>query len=142
MEALELFYAKWKNEPLVLDKWLSVQATSRLPDTLVRVGELLGHPAFDLTNPNKVRALIGAFCQGNHARFHAADGSGYRFAAEQIVALDPVNPQIAARLARAFDRWRKFDTGRQAHAREALTRIQALPALSRDTTEVVVKALA
>jgi aminopeptidase N len=142
VEALELFYAKWKNEPLVLDKWLSVQATSRLPDTLVRVGELLGHPAFDLTNPNKVRALIGAFCQGNHARFHAADGSGYRFAAEQIVALDPVNPQIAARLARAFDRWRKFDTGRQAHAREALTRIQALPALSRDTTEVVVKALA
>jgi aminopeptidase N len=141
-EALADFFARWKDEPLVLDKWFSLQASSRLPETLQRVRGLLTHPAFDITNPNKVRALIGAFCQGNHARFHAADGSGYRFAAEQIRVLDPLNPQIAARLARSFDRWRKFDTGRQAYAQEALRFIQSLPGLSRDTTEVVVKALA
>ncbi len=140
--ALDAFYARWVHEPLVIDKWFTVQATSRLPHTLDAVETLLGHADFDYTNPNRVRALIGAFCQANHAGFHAADGRGYQFAATQIIALDPLNPQIAARLARAFDRWRKFDRGRQAHAQQALQRVRDTPGLSKDTTEVVSRALA
>ncbi len=139
--ALERFYADWKHEPLVVDKWLAVQATSRLPDTLARVERLMRHEAFDIRNPNKVYALIRAFCS-NHVRFHAADGSGYAFAADRVLELDSLNPQIAARIARAFDRWRKFDAGRQAHARVALERIRAKERLSKDVTEVVTKGLA
>ena len=141
-EALDRFYAKWKDESLVLDKWFAVQATSRLHDTLAAVKRLMSHPAFNLKNPNKVRAVIGSFCQGNHVRFHAADGSGYAFAADRVTALDPLNPQVAARLARSFDRWRKFDTVHQKHARAALERIRDTAGLSKDTTEVVTKALA
>jgi len=141
-EALEKFYAKWKDESLVMDKWFAVQATSRLPDTLAAVKRLMSHPAFALKNPNKVRAVIGSFCQGNHVRFHAADGSGYAFAADQVIALDPLNPQVAARLARSFDRWRKFDTIHQKHAKAALERIRDTAGLSKDTIEVVTKALA
>ena len=142
VEALRWFYAKWQNEPLVVDKWLAVQASSRLPNTLAEVHRLLTHPAFDMRNPNKVRAVIGAFCQGNHVRFNAADGSGYAFAAEQVIALDPHNAQLAARMARSFDRWRKFDAEHQAHARTALTRIRDTEGLSKDTFEVVSRALA
>jgi aminopeptidase N len=141
-EALDKFYAKWKDESLVMDKWFAVQATSRLPDTLTAVRRLLSHPAFNLKNPNKVRAVIGSFCQGNHVRFHAADGSGYAFAADQVIALDPLNPQVAARLARSFDRWRKFDPIHQKHAKAALERIRETAGLSKDTTEVVTKTLA
>ncbi|MCC6383461.1 MAG: aminopeptidase N C-terminal domain-containing protein, partial [Dehalococcoidia bacterium] len=140
--ALERFERRWRDEELVLDKWFAVQAASRLPGTLGEVRALLAHPAFDLRNPNRVRALIGGFCHGNHLHFHAADGSGYAFAADQVLALDPINAQIAARLARAFDRWRKFDDGRQAHARAALMRIQATDTLSKDTFEVASRALA
>ena len=139
--ALARFYADWKHEPLVVDKWLAVQATSRLPDTLERVKRLTGHEAFDPRNPNKVYALIRAFCS-NHVRFHAADGAGYAFAADWILKLDPANPQIAARIARAFDRWRRFDAGRQAHARTALERVRGTAGLSKDVAEVVTKALA
>ncbi|MGH8596092.1 MAG: aminopeptidase N C-terminal domain-containing protein, partial [Gammaproteobacteria bacterium] len=141
VHALAMFYAKWESEPLVIDKWFTVQATSRLPDTLGAVRALCRHEAFELTNPNKIRALIGAFCQANHAAFHAGDGGGYWFAAEHVIALDPINPQIAARLARAFDRWRKFDAGRQAHARAALEQIRDSSGLSKDTTEVVSRLL-
>jgi aminopeptidase N len=140
--ALAQFYQRWRDEALVLDKWLAVQATSRLPQTLAHVRALMRHEAFDIRNPNKVRALISSFCHGNQVRFHAPDGSGYAFCAEQVIALDALNPQVAARLARAFDRWRKFDAGRQAHARSALERIRATPSLSRDTLEVVSRALA
>jgi len=140
--ALAQFYERWKNEALVLDKWLAVQATSRLPGTLAEVRRLMQHPAFDLKNPNKVRALVSSFCHANHARFHAADGAGYAFCAEQVMALDALNPQVAARLARAFDRWKKFDAGRQSHARAALERIRELAGLSKDTLEVVTRALA
>ena len=139
--ALDRFYAKWKREPLVVDKWLAVQAAARGPETLSEVKRLTQHPAFDLKNPNKVYALIRTFC-ANQRHFHAADGSGYAFAADQVLALDPLNPQIAARVARAFDRWKKFDTGRQAHARAQLARIRAAEGLSKDTLEVVSKALA
>ncbi|HEY5292292.1 MAG TPA: aminopeptidase N, partial [Burkholderiales bacterium] len=139
-QALDAFYAKWKNEPLVVDKWLAVQAGSRLPGTLVEVKKLLAHPAFDIRNPNKVYALIRSFC-GNHVRFHAADGGGYAFLADQVIAIDAFNPQVAARMARAFDRWRKFDAGRRQNASGALERIRDSRGLSKDVAEIVTKAL-
>ncbi|WP_018411662.1 aminopeptidase N [Methyloversatilis thermotolerans] len=139
---LNEFLARWKDEALVVDKWLSVQATSPLPDTRARVRELMAHPAFDLKNPNKVYALVRTFCAANPLHFHAADGSGYAYAAGVIRELDPVNPQVASRVARAFDRWKRFDEGRQGHARKALESIRDLPGLSADVAEVVGRALA
>jgi aminopeptidase N len=138
--ALAAFYAKWKDEALVVDKWLSVQATSRLDGTGARVRDLLQHPAFDLKNPNKVYALVRGFA-GNPRHFHAADGSGYRLVADVIVELQAKNPQVASRLARAFDRWRQFDAGRQVHARAELERIVACAGLAKDVAEVVGNAL-
>jgi aminopeptidase N len=139
--ALDSFYDGWKDEPLIVDKWLSVQAGSRLPGTLARVQELLAHPAFDLKVPNKVYALIRAF-GANHVRFHAADGAGYVFLADQVLALDKLNPQVAARIARGFDRWKKFDPKRQAAARAQLQRIRDAESLSKDVGEIIGKALA
>jgi aminopeptidase N len=139
-QALAAFHERWHGEALVVDKWLSVQASSRLADTLAVVRRLLLHPAFDLHNPNKVYALINTF-GNNHVRFHAADGSGYRFLAEQIAQLERVNPQVAARLARRFDRWRRFDNQRQAHARAALEGLRAIDGLSADVQEIVGRAL-
>ncbi|MGH8687896.1 MAG: aminopeptidase N, partial [Burkholderiales bacterium] len=139
--ALQAFYAKWKDEPLVVDKWLSVQALSRLPGTLERVRQLLVHPAFDLKVPNKVYALVRAFA-ANHVRFHAADGAAYAFLADRVLELDKLNPQVAARMARGFDRWRKFDGARQARARAELERIRDAQGLSRDVAEIVGKSLA
>ena len=137
---LAAFYERWQGEALVVDKWLAVQAGSRLPGTLARVEQLTGHPAFDLRNPNKVYALLRTF-GANHRHFHAADGGGYRFMAAQIARLDPVNPQVAARLARSFDRWRRFDILRQQHAQAALDGLHRQAGLSRDVFEVVDKAL-
>jgi aminopeptidase N len=139
-KALEAFYARWKNEPLVVDKWLSVQAGSRLPGTLQKVKALLKHPAFDIKIPNKVYALIRTFV-GNHVRFHAADGSGYQFLADQVIAINAFNPQVAARMARGFDRWRRFDGSRQNNARAALERIRETGGLTKDVAEIVTKAL-
>ena len=139
--ALESFYDRWKDEPLIVDKWLAVQAGSRLPGTLARVKELLAHPAFDLKVPNKVYALIRSF-SANHVRFHAAGGAGYVFLAGQVLALDQLNPQIAARIARGFDRWKKFDEQRKTVARAQLERIRRADGLSRDLAEIVEKALA
>jgi aminopeptidase N len=141
LPALESFYAHWEHDPLVVDKWLAVQATSRLPGTLKRVNELLSHPAFDIKVPNKVYALIRAFAS-NHVRFHAADGSGYAFLADQVIALNKLNPQVAARMARAFDRWKRFDESRQAKAKAQLERIRDTQGLSKDVAEIVTKALA
>ena len=139
--ALERFYARWKDEALVVDKWFAVQATSRLPDTLAAVKRLMKHPAFELRNPNRMRALVSSFCHSNQVRFHTADGSGYAFLAENVRALDPLNPQVAARLARALDRWKKLDAQRQAQARRALEAIRETAGLSRDVFEVVTRAL-
>ena len=139
--ALDDFYVRWRHDPLVVDKWLSLQAMAPLPGTLIEVERLLSHPAFTLKNPNKVRALIGSFAHGNPVRFHAADGGGYRFVAERILELDPLNPQVAARLASAFGRWRRFGEGRQKLMREQLQRILAAPQLSRDVAEVAGKTL-
>jgi aminopeptidase N len=141
LAALDRFYARWKDEALVIDKWFSVQATARLPDTLAEVKRLMRHPAFEIRNPNRVRALVSSFCQANQVRFHAADGSGYAFLAEQVSVLDPLNPQVAARLSRALDRWKKLDAQRQTHARRALEQIRDTNGLSRDTFEVVTRAL-
>jgi aminopeptidase N len=140
VQALASFYERWHDEALVVDKWLSVQAASRLPDTLAVVRELLAHPAFDLRNPNKVYALLNTF-GNNHVRFHAADGGGYLFLAAQIGELDRLNPQVAARLARRFDRWRKFDEPRQQQASFALERLRSLEGLSPDVREIVGRAL-
>ncbi|MFN4324736.1 MAG: aminopeptidase N [Azonexus sp.] len=139
-EALAAFYARWQHEALVVDKWLAVQAGSRRPDTLATVKALTTHPAFDAGNPNKIYALIRNF-GANLVRFNAADGSGYAFMADRILALHDKNPQVASRLARSFDRWQKFDAGRQAHARAALERIRLHDGLSRDVLEVVSRAL-
>jgi len=139
-QALAEFYDKWKDEALVVDKWLVAQSTSRRPDTLATVKALTEHPAFDAGNPNKIYALIRSF-GANLVRFNAADGSGYAFIADRILMLHDKNPQVASRLARCFDRWRKFDAGRQAHARAALERIRDHDGLSRDVLEVVTRAL-
>jgi aminopeptidase N len=139
--ALEAFYKKWLHEPLVVDKWLAVQAGSRLADTVQRAKALLEHPAFDLKVPNKVYALIRTF-SANHVRFHAADGSGYAFLADQVLALNAFNPQVAARMARGFDRWAKFDAVRRAKAKRHLERIRDADGLSKDVAEIVTKALA
>ena len=139
--ALEHFYTQWKDDPQVVDKWFAIQAGSRLPDTLERVTALLEHPAFTLKNPNKVRALIGRFCQGNPVRFHAADGRGYRFLADRVLELDSMNPQIAARLVSALSRWKRFDPARQQHMTQQLERILSHQPLSRDVFEIVSKSL-
>ncbi len=139
-EVLADFAARWADEPLVMDKWFSVQAMAVHPDTLSRVRELMDHPAFSMTNPNRVRALIGAFVNGNPVNFHAADGSGYAFLVEQVLALDPLNPQIAARLARALSRWQRYDEQRQAHAQEALQRLVSA-GVSRDVYEIASRSL-
>jgi aminopeptidase N len=124
-----------------MDKWLIIQATSSLNDTLKRVKMLLHHPSFSLKNPNKVRSLIGAFCSGNHVRFHEASGAGYEFLTEQLIAIDPANAQIAARLVGPFINWRKYDTTRQKLIREQLERLAALENLSDDLYEIVKKSM-
>jgi aminopeptidase N len=138
--ALTAFYDKWRDEALVVDKWLSVQATARTTDARA-IRALMAHPAFDLKNPNRVYALIRGFCGANPRHFHAADGSGYALAADVISELQAMNPQVASRIARSFDRWRQFDTDRQAHAHAALERIAAVEGLAKDVAEVVGNAL-
>ena len=139
--ALVEFYRRWSAVPLVVDKWFSIQATSSRADTLEQVVHLMDHPDFSLRNPNRVRSLIGAFCTANPVRFHAADGSGYRFLAERVLELDPLNPQIASRLLKSLIRWRRFDPQRQGLMRAELGRVLAAEALSKDAYEVASKAL-
>jgi aminopeptidase N len=141
-EALQVFHERWRDDPLVMDKWFTLQAVSVRSDTLERVQRLMGHPLFSLTNPNKARALIGAFASANPVRFHARSGAGYRFVADRILELDPLNPQIAARLARAFVRWRRYDEPRQSLMKAELQRVAARAGLSKDVFEVVSKSLA
>ena len=140
-EVLARFEERWRGDPLVMDKWLSLQATSSLPDTLHRVEGLLGHPAFDLGNPNRVRALVYAFCFGNPVRFHAADGAGYRFWAERMREIDPRNAEVAARLAGAVTHFRRYDDARRESMQGAMDEVLALPSLSMNTREVLRRAL-
>ncbi len=136
------FYARYAGEPLVIDKWFSLQAMSPQPETLDKVRDLTSHSAFSFANPNRVRALIGAFAHMNTTQFNRADGAGYDFVADTVLSLDPKNPQLAARLATAFRTWRTLESGRRALAEAALNRIKAAPELSRDLADIVERALA
>ncbi|WNW14144.1 aminopeptidase N [Pseudomonas sp. DTU_2021_1001937_2_SI_NGA_ILE_001] len=141
-QALAVFAEHFKDNPLVMDQWFSVQAGSPLPGGLARVRELMQHPAFNIKNPNKVRALIGAFAGQNLVNFHAADGSGYRFLADIVIQLNGFNPQIASRQLAPLTRWRKYDSARQALMKAELERIRSSGELSPDVYEVVSKSLA
>ncbi|MDH5633493.1 MAG: aminopeptidase N [Gammaproteobacteria bacterium] len=139
--ALAEFYEHWQTEPLVVNKWLSIQAMSHRQNTMAEVHRLMDHPAFDIKNPNKVRALIGTFSHGNPVRLHDRSGEGYRFLADQVLVLNELNPQIAARLVSVFNRWRKYDDDRQLLMRAELERILGAGKLSKDVYEIVSKAL-
>jgi len=141
-KALASFAEHFKDNPLVMDQWFSVQAASGLPGGLARVKALMEHPAFTLKNPNKVRALIGTFAGQNLINFHAADGSGYRFIADLVITLNATNPQIASRQLAPLTRWRKYDSARQALIKAELERIRGSGELSSDVYEVVSKSLA
>jgi aminopeptidase N len=140
--ALADFHARYASDALVVDKWFSLQATIPQPNTLENVRRLTAHPAFSPANPNRVRALIGAFAQGNTTQFNRADGLGYDFVADTVLALDQKNPQISARLATAFRSWRMLEAGRRMKAEAVLTRIKGAPGLSRDLADIVERALA
>jgi aminopeptidase N len=141
-DALARFYERWKANPLVIDKWFAVQAAAPRADALARAERLRGHADFNIRNPNRVRALAAAFAMRNPRAFHAADGGGYRFLASLAEQIDPLNPALAARLLTPFESWRRFDAGRQAHARGALEHLASLPHLSKNTREMVERTLA
>jgi aminopeptidase N len=141
-EALADFYRRWKAEPLVIDKWFSVQARSPAPDALHRVLGLTAHPAFDPKNPNRLRALVAVFATANPARFHDPSGAGYRFLADQILATDGFNPMTAARMVEPLGAWRRFKPELGALMKAELERIAAAPGLSKNVFELVTRALA
>jgi len=135
------FEARWRDEPLVLDKWFALEATAVRDATLARVRTLLAHPRFNARNPNRVRSLVGAFALRNYACFHASDGAGYAFVADQVLALDPANPQLASSVAGAFNLWKRFPEPRRAMMRAALERVAATKGLSSDVAEIVSRTL-
>ena len=140
-EAVAQFYQQWRHERLVIDKWFSLQVTTCPANKAVAVArDLLKHPDFNLKNPNRFRALIGALAM-TPAAFHQADGSGCNLVADQLIALDDINPQLCARMTTVFETWRRYDGARQALMRAALSRLAAKPNLSRDTKEMVTRLL-
>ncbi len=138
--ALALFHERWKDNALVMNAWFSVQASSARDGVAAEVSALASHPSFDAGNPNKVRALYGAFAM-NPRHFHAADGSGYALLADRIIAIDPANPILAGRLARFFNAWRRQDAARKAACERSLRRILDTEGLSRNTFEIISKTL-
>jgi aminopeptidase N len=138
---LDAFYERFHDDALVLDKWFALQAAAQRADTVGQVLKLAGHPDFVMTNPNRLRSLVGTF-GANHWAFHSADGRGYTFLADMIIAADKLNPQIAARLVPAFGRWRRFEPKRAELMRQALERIVVTPGLSKDVFEQASKSLA
>ena len=140
-KALSEFESKWIDDALVMDKWFIMQAVKPGPDTVNSVRDLMQHPAFSIENPNKVRALIGVFSMLNPTGFHAVDGSGYRFHADRVIELDSINPQMAARMAAAFNRWKRYDEGRKELMKAELQRILSVGILSGDVTEIVASTL-
>ena len=147
IEALAAFHERYRDDALVLDKWFQLQAgawhwSASAPSTLEQVRALMGNPAFSLSNPNKVYALLGGYFKANAAEFHREDGAGYAFWAEQVIALNRSNPQVASRMARALEGWRKFTPEIQARIRVALEKVAAEEGLSPDVAEIVGKALA
>lgn len=141
VEALGEFYAQWKADPLVMDKWFLAQARSELPHTLVTVKKLMKDPAFDDKNPNKLRALIGGFSQGNRVQFHAESGEGYAFLTDEICRLNTINSQVASRLLEPLTQWRRYGLKRQEKMQACLQKIAQLPKLSKDIYELVSKSL-
>jgi len=140
-ELLQDFERQWQHDGLVMDNWFRLQACRAQGDTLMQVRALMSHPAFSLQNPNRVRALVGTFCAGNPSQFHAADGSGYRFLMEVLLALNTMNPQVAARLIVPLIQFKRLDEGRKALIRAELRTLAALPDLARDLYEKVSRAL-
>jgi len=140
--AIDDFYRRYSGNPLIIDKWFSLQAAIPESATLDRVRALCAHPAFSIGNPNRVRALIGAFAQTNQTQFNRADGAGYDFLAGHVLALDAKNPQVAARLTTAFRSWRALEPVRRGHAEAALRRLAAEATLSRDVKDIVERSLA
>ena len=140
--ALAEFHTRWRGEALVLDKWFSLQATSRTLGTAAHVDGLRRHPDFTLDNPNRARALIGAFAMSNFAGFHAADGAGYRVVADVVLELDGKNPQVASRIVRSLNVWKRLEPKLGALMKAELQRVAARPGLSKDVYEVVSSALA
>jgi aminopeptidase N len=138
---LNNFYDQWQNEALVIDKWFSLQASSTMPDTFTVIQKLMQHPAFDLKTPNRVRALIGAFAQGNPLHFHAENGQGYQFLADQVIALNEINPQVASRMLSALTHWHRFDENRQNLMKLELKKIIHTEDISKDVYEVASKSL-
>jgi aminopeptidase N len=139
--ALGQFYEKWKKDPLVIDKWFSVQAVARGDHGADDVVKLAGHPDYSLKNPNRVRSLVGAFAFQNPMGFHTPGGEGYAFVADQVIALDRSNPQISARLVSGFNHWKRYDNNRQMRMQQELKRIITIQKPSRDVYEIVSKAL-
>lgn len=139
--ALDAFYNRFHDDALVLDKWFALQAAAQREDTVEQVWHLSRHSDFNITNPNRLRSLASMF-GGNHWAFNRADGRGYDFLAEMILAADKINPQIAARMVPAFGRWRRFEPKRAALMKQALQRIVQTPGLSKDVFEQVSKSLA
>jgi aminopeptidase N len=135
------FDAEHRAEPLVLDKWFALQGAMPEPDTLERVGRLMSHPAFSLTNPNRVRAVVGSFVLNNPTQFHRPDGAGYDFLAGIAIELDGTNPQVASRLLTAFNTWRTMSADRRARAEAALRRVAAKSPLSPDVADIVHRSL-
>jgi aminopeptidase N len=140
--ALDAFFQRYQDKPLVLDKWFALQAAMPEAGTLDRVRALTAHPSFSLATPNRVRALIGTFASGNHTQFNRGDGAGYDFVVDTVLALDPKNPQVAARLLGAFGSWRVLEASRRACAEAALRRVAAVETLSRDVRDIVGRSLA
>jgi aminopeptidase N len=140
-QALEAFYTRWQRDELVTDKWFTLQATSSRADTLARVKSLMSHPAFTIKNPNRARALIGAFGFSNQLRFHEASGAGYAFLADQVMALDPMNATLASRFIQPLGAWSRYDADRQELMKRELHRVLALPGLSKNTFEMASKSL-
>jgi aminopeptidase N len=141
-QCLQAFFQQWQEEPLVIDKWFTLQAIGNRSDTFATVKNLMRHVAFDLKNPNRVRALIGAFSLSNQLHFHAANGQGYKFLADQVIVLNALNPQVASRMAGALTQWRRYDKNRQTLMRAQLGRIISTQNISPDLYEVVSKSLA
>jgi aminopeptidase N len=140
--ALDDFYERYRDNALVIDKWLSLQASIPEPGTLARVKALTAHPAFSMSNPNRVRALFGSFTMSNQTQLNRADGAGYDLLVDTVLTLDSKNPQVAARLLTALKSWRVLEPGRRAHAEGALRKVAAQASLSRDVSDIVARALA
>jgi aminopeptidase N len=139
--SLSDFEQRWQNDALVMDKWFAIQASRPGKGTIEVVRALMEHPAFSITNPNKVRSLIGVFSMANPTGFNVADGSGYRFHADRVIELDALNPQIASRMVSAFNQWKRYNHARQMLMKSEMERIAAVERLSPGVFEIITKAL-